>query len=197
MGSRRIGAQRLNALLKRGSTETDSSYQAGAAATPMTVSHNIRREGKLIVTEIAIDLGGNGQTIACTANADRPIGVKSSTTGAQLMQWESDVHGTFLFAEAIVLETANGETAMSLASGTAVEPVDNAIAGRGDVIAALAVNALGITTTRDHDGAATAETGLIADGEYVYLTNDSSSAVDFTQGRIVIRLIGSDNTWTF
>ena len=30
MGNRRIGAQRLNALLRRGSTETDSSYQAGA-----------------------------------------------------------------------------------------------------------------------------------------------------------------------
>ncbi len=113
------------------------------------------------------------------------------------MQWENDVHGTFLFAEAVVLETANGETAMSLASGDAVEPVDNAISNRADVIAALAVNALGITTTRDHDGAATAETTLITDGEYVYLTNDSSSAVDFTQGRIVIRLVGADNTWTF
>ena len=196
MGNRRMGAQRLNALLKKGSTGTDSSYQAGAAATPMIASHNVRREGKLIITEIAIDLGGNGQTIACTANADRPIGVKSSTTPAQLMQWESDLHGTFLFAEAIVLETANGETAMSLASGDASEAVDEAINNRADVIAGLAVNALGITTSRDMDGV-TAETGLIADGEYVYLTNDSSSAVDFTQGRIVIRLVGADNTWTF
>ncbi len=196
MGNRRMGAQRLNALLEKGSIGTDTTYQAGPSATAMIASHNIRREGKLIVTEIAIDLGGNGETIACTANADRPIGVKSSTTGAQLMQWEADLHGTFLFAEAIVLETANGETAMSLASGTAVEPVDNTIAGRADVIAALAVNALGITTSRDMDGV-TAETGLIADGEYVYLTNDSSSAVDFTQGRIVIRLVGADNTWAF
>ena len=196
MGNRRMGAQRLNALLKKGSTQTDSSYQAGAAATPMIASHNIRREGKLIVTEIAIDLGGNGQTIASGATQHEPIGLKSSTDGAQLMQWEADLHGTFLFAEAIVLETANGETAMSLASGTAVEPVDNTIAGRADVIAALAVNALGITTSRDMDGV-TAETGLIADGEYVYLTNDSSSAVDFTQGRIVIRLVGADNTWAF
>ena len=196
MGNRRLGAQRLNALLKKGSTGTDSSYQAGQGATPMIASHNIRREGKLIVTEIAIDLGGNGQTIACTANADRPIGVKSSTTGAQLMQWEADLHGTFLFAEAIVLETATTETAMSLASGTAVEAVDEAIAGRADVIAGLAVNALGITTSRDMDGV-TAETGLVADGEYLYLTNDSSGAVDFTQGRIVIRLVGADNTWTF
>jgi len=197
MGNRRLGAQRLNALLKKGSTGTDSSYQAGAAATPMIVSHNIRREGKLIVTEIAIDLGGSGDNqIACTANADRPIGLKSSTTPAQLMQWEADLHGTFLFAEAIVLETATTETAMSLASGTASEAVDEAIAGRADVIAGLAVNALGITTSRDMDGV-TAETGLVADGEYLYLTNDSSGAVDFTQGRIVIRLVGADNTWTF
>jgi len=196
MGNRRLGAQRLNALLKKGSVGTDSSYQAGPSATAMIASHNIRREGKLIITEIAIDLGGNGEQIACTANADRPIGVKSSTTGAQLMQWEADLHGTFLFAEAIVLETATTETAMSLASGTAVEPVDNAIAGRADVIAGLAVNALGITTSRDMDGV-TAETGLVADGEYLYLTNDSSGAVDFTQGRIIIRLVGADNTWAF
>ena len=196
MGNRRMGAQRLNALLEKGSIGTDTTYQAGPSATAMIASHNIRREGKLIVTEIAIDLGGNGETIACTANADRPIGVKSSTTGAQLMQWEADLHGTFLFAEAIVLETANGETAMSLASGDDSVAVDTAITNRADVIAALAVNALGITTSRDMDGV-TAETGLIADGEYVYLTNDSSSAVDFTQGRIVIRLVGADNTWAF
>ena len=79
MGNRRIGAQRLNALLKRGSQGTDSSYQAGASAQAMIASHSIRREGKLIVTEIAIDLGGNDATIACTADNNRPVGVKSST----------------------------------------------------------------------------------------------------------------------
>lgn len=196
MGNRRMGAQRMNALLKRGSDDTDSLYQSGPSAKPMIASHRIRREGKLIITEIAIDLGGNGQTIACTANADRPVGVKSSTGNAQLMQWEADVHGTFLFAEVIVLETANTETAMSLASGDALEAVDDAIANRGDVVAGFAVNALGITTSRDMDGV-TAETGLVADAEYLYLTNDSSGAVDFTQGRMIVRLVGADNTWAF
>ena len=196
MGNRRMGAQRMNALLERGSTGTDSSYQSGPSAKAMIASHSIRREGKLIITEIAIDLGGNGETIACTANNDRPIAVKASTTSAQLMQWESDLHGTFLFAEVIVLETANGETAMSLASGTDAVALDGSISGCADVIAGFAVNALGITTSRDMDGE-TAETGLVADAEYLYLTNDTGSAVDFTQGRIIIRLVGGDNTWTF
>lgn len=196
MGNRRMGAQRMNALLKRGSTGTDSSYQAGPSALAMIASHNIRKEGKLVITEIAIDLGGNGSTIACTGTQNVAIGVKSSTSGAQLMQWEADVHGTFLFAEVIVLETANGETAMSLRSGTAVEPVNAAIAGTGAVLAAVPVNALGIQTSRDMD-AYTTETTLLADGEYLYLTNDTASAVDFTQGRLLIRIVGADNSWTF
>ena len=114
MGNRRMGAQRLNALLKRGALEEDTSRQAGPSAANMIVSHNMRREGKLIVTEIALDLGGNGNTISCGGSADRPIGTKSSTDPAQLMQWQDATHGQFVFAEVVVLETANGETAMSL-----------------------------------------------------------------------------------
>jgi len=196
MGNRRMGAQRLNALLKKGSIGTDSSYQVGASAKAMVASHNIRREGKLIVTEIAIDLGGNGSTIACTANADRPIGVKSSSGAAHLMQWENDLHGIFIMAEVVVVETANSETVMSLASGTASVAVDTAITGRADVLAAVPVNAINIATTDDNDGSS-ADSAALADGEYLYLTNDSSSAVDFSQGRLIIRLIGADNTWSF
>ena len=113
------------------------------------------------------------------------------------MQWESDVHGTFLFAEAIVLETANTETAVSLRSGDSKEAPAESISGTGAVLAGIAVNGLGITTSRDMDGA-TAETTLLADGEYLYLTNDTNaSAVDFSQGRLIIRLVGADNSWTF
>ncbi len=196
MGNRRIGAQRLNTLLKRGSQGTDSSYQAGASAKAMIASHSIRREGKLIVTEIAIDLGGNGETIACTANANRPIGVKSSTGNAYLMQWENDVHGIFIMAEVVVVEAANGETAMSLRSDTAAKAVDTGDTSANDVLGTIPVNAVNIATTDDNDGSS-ADSADLGDGEYLYLTNDSSSAVDFTQGRLIVRLIGADNTWTF
>ena len=196
MGNRRLGAQRLNALLKKGSIGTDSAYQVGASAKAMVASHNIRKEGKLIITEIAIDLGGNGSTIACTANADRAIGVKSSTGDAHLMQWENDVHGIFIMAEVVVVEVANGETVMSLRSDTAANAVDEAQTSGADVIPAIPVNAVNIATTNDHD-ASSADSASLADGEYLYLTNDSSSAVDFSQGRLIIRLIGADNSWTF
>ena len=196
MGNRRMGAQRLNALLKKGSIGTDSSYQVGASAKAMVASHNIRREGKLIVTEIAIDLGGNGATIACTANQDRPIGVKSSTGNAYLMQWENDLHGIFIMAEVVVVEAANGETVMSLRSDTAAKAVDTADTSGADVLPAIPVNAVNIATTDDQD-ASSADSASLADGEYLYLTNDSSSAVDFTQGRLIVRLIGADNTWSF
>jgi hypothetical protein len=196
MGNRRIGAQRLNALLKKGSTGTDSAYQVGASAKAMVASHNIRREGKLIVTEIAIDLGGNGSTIACTANADRAIGVKSSTGAAHLMQWENDKHGIFIMAEVVVVETANGETLVSLRSDTTANAVDVVATDGADILAAIPVNAVNIATTDDQDFSS-ADSASLADGEYVYITNDSSGAVDFTQGRIIIRLIGADNSWTF
>lgn len=196
MGNRRMGAQRLNALLKKGSIGTDSSYQVGASAKAMVASHNIRREGKLIVTEIAIDLGGNGSTIACTANDDRAIGVKSSTGDAHLMQWENDLHGIFIMAEVVVVEAANGETAMSLRSDTVANAVDEAQTSGADVLAGIPVNAINIATTDDNDGSS-ADSAALADGEYLYLTNDSSTAVDFTQGRLIVRLIGADNTWSF
>ena len=44
MGNRRMGVQRLNALNKRGSDETDSAFQAGGGMIDAIVSHKIRKE---------------------------------------------------------------------------------------------------------------------------------------------------------
>ena len=42
MGNRRMRAQRHNALLKKGSSGTDSSYKVGASAKAMVACHNLR-----------------------------------------------------------------------------------------------------------------------------------------------------------
>ena len=196
MGNRRMGAQRLNALLKKGSTQTDSIYQAGSGAEDMIASHNIRKDGRLIVTEISIDLAGkNSASIRSGGTADDAVGANGEG-GAFLMLWEDDVHGQFVMADVIVTEVVNGsDTAMSISSGTAVENSDDAVAGRADVIAGFAVNATGISTSRDMDGA-TADTAALADGEYVYLTTDAGNTTTFTQGRMILRLVGVDNSWT-
>ena len=112
------------------------------------------------------------------------------------MQWQDATHGQFVLAEVVVLETANGETAMSLSSGDSVEAFGENISNRTAVVAGFAVNSTGIATSRDFDGD-TNDTALLADDEYLYLTNDTSSAVDFTQGKLLVRLVGVDTTWGF
>ena len=197
MGNRRMGAQRLNALTKRGSTGTDTAYQAGAGAKNMIASHNIRKDGRLIITEISIDLAGkNSASVRSGGTADDAVGCNGEGS-AHLLLWETDVHGQFLMADIIVTEVVNGsDTAMSILSGTAEENSDDAIAGAADIIAAFASNATGIATSRDMDGA-TGDTAALADGEYVYLGTDAGNTTTFTQGMMVLRLVGVDTSWNF
>ena len=165
MGNRRMGAQRLNALMKRGSTGTDTTYQAGDAAKNMIVSHMVRKEGKLIITEIAIDLQGkDSASIRSTGDNDTPIGEHSATGGAYLLQWEDTVHGDFLTAECVVVEASSAEAAMSLSSGDAVENKGDTVNNRADVLAGIITNAAGGTHTTDDGDGASADSAALVDG---------------------------------
>ena len=197
MGNRRLGAQRLNALMKRGSTETDTSYQAGDGAKNMVVSHNVRKEGKLIITEIAIDLQGKGSaSIRSHSSNDTPIG-EHGATGAYLLQWNDATHGDFLTAEAIVVEASNAEAAMSLSSGDAIEDKGDTVANRADVLPGIITNAAGGTHTTDDGDGASADSAALVNGEYLYLTADAAATTTFTAGKILVRLIGADTSWGF
>ena len=57
MGNRRLGAQRLDALLRRGVTGRDTLYQAGAGISDAIISHRMYNEGVFVITEIVLDLG--------------------------------------------------------------------------------------------------------------------------------------------
>ena len=120
MGNRRLGAQRLNALLKRGSDETDLTYQAGAGMKDAVVSHKVIKRGGIIETQILIDLQGKGSSIIHSADTDRDvIGATTDATNeadaltaavadASVMTWENDVHGIIFESEVAVIEAPTG-----------------------------------------------------------------------------------------
>ena len=120
MGNRRMGAQRLNALMKRGSLETDLTYQAGAGIKDAVVSHKVIKNGGIIETQILIDLQGKGDSIIHSADTDRDvIGATTDATDeaaaltnaiadASVMTWENDVHGIIFESEVAVIEAPAG-----------------------------------------------------------------------------------------
>lgn len=185
MGTRRLGARRLDALLRRGTTGRDTSYQAGASISPAVVSHRMYNEGVFVITEIVLDLGTSAADIR-SGTVDRPIGTNGSTDGAQLMQWENDIHGKWISGEVFCAEALTTITAVSIARGTAIEPINAVIAGRQDIVAGVACDAVGGNGATVPGGMATP----LADGNYVYLTNDDGATTTINAGQLVVRLVG-------
>ena len=180
MGSRRIGARRLDSLLRRGVTGKDTSYRAGSDWDDCLKSHRMYNEGIFVITEIAIDLGSSAATIKAPGGNDKPFGLDGGSQ-AYIMQWEDDIHGKFHLAELYVVEAFSTGNAISLSSGDQVEALNDTVNNRADILA-------GLTT-----GAATSNSahGSLDDGEYVYITEDShSSSAALTAGQVVVRLIG-------
>ena len=182
---RRLGAQRLNALLRLGSTGTDTTYQAGGGISGAVKSHRIIKEGVFIITEIVLDLGTT-ETDIRSATVDRPIGTHSSTLSAHLMLWEDDVHGVLQSTETYVMEALTTITAASIAIGDAEAAIDVALTNRADVNAALATNAKRV-------GAGLVNSAT-TDGKYMFLTNDDGAGTTINAGQLVIRFIGMKST---
>tara|TARA_R110000851_G_scaffold274512_1_gene427103 strand:- start:205 stop:669 length:465 start_codon:yes stop_codon:yes gene_type:complete len=142
-------------------------------------------EGVFIITEIVLDLGTSAADIRSSA-VDKPIGTHSSTDGAQLMQWENDIHGKWISGEVFCAEALTTVTAVSLAAGDAVEPIGATISARQDIVAGVASNAVG-------GNGATAAGGMgtpLGDGHYVYLTPDDNGTNTYNAGQLVVRLMG-------
>ncbi len=181
MGNRRIGAQRLNALLKRGSTETDSSYQAGAGISGAIKSHKMIKDGVFVITEIVLDLGTSATDIRSSTD-DRPIGTHGSTASAELMLWEDDIHGVLQSTETYIMEALTTVTACSIAIGDNQAAIDIALTNRADVNAGFATNAKRV-------GAAVVNAAT-TDGKYMYITGDNNADTTLNAGQLVIRFIG-------
>ena len=202
MGNRRMGAQRLQSLLKRGAAGIDSSQQAGAGIKDAIVSHRIHKTGKMILTEICIDLGGkDGADIRGGGSNDDTVGLQGGGGTCELLTWEEDIHGHYVMTEVYVAEAATTVTAMSIRTHASALAVGGNTT-KGDVLAGFATNAGGaqvLHSTRDFDGA-TDDYADLDDGDTVYLTTDDNSTTAFDAGRIIVRFYGMDCTdasWAF
>ena len=128
MGNRRLGAQRLQAMMKRGAAELDSSNQAGLGIKDAIVSHKIFKFGGVIETQILVDLQGKAGSAIFSADSDKDvIGATTDTSGANpaavetnalaaavegahLLQWSNSIHGRLFEAEIICTELPVGGT---------------------------------------------------------------------------------------
>ena len=120
MGNRRLGAQRLQALLKRGAKELDLTQQAGLGIKDAVVSHKVIKNGGIIETQILIDLQGKSGSIIHSADTDRDvIGATTDATDeaaalaaaiadASVMTWENDIHGIIFESEVAIIEAPTG-----------------------------------------------------------------------------------------
>tara|TARA_R100001079_G_scaffold108762_1_gene79924 strand:+ start:117 stop:689 length:573 start_codon:yes stop_codon:yes gene_type:complete len=179
---RRIGAQRLNALLRRGSTGTDTSYQAGASISPAIISHRIIKDGVFIITEIVLDLGVSTTDIR-SATVDRPIGTHSSTASAHLLKWEDDVHGVLQSTETYIMEALTTITQCSLKQGDVEAAINVAPTNPVDLNHDFACNAKRV-------GAAVVAPATSPDGKYIFLCNTDGASTTINAGQLVVRFIG-------
>ena len=122
MGNRRMGAQRLQSLLKRGAQGLDLTYQAGAGIRDAVVSHKVIKNGGIIETQILIDLQGRSGSIIHSADTDRDMigattdasdeaaALAAAVADPSVMTWENDVHGIIFESEVSIIEAPVGGT---------------------------------------------------------------------------------------
>ena len=211
MGNRRLGAQRFNAALKRGSNETDTTYQAGAGIKNAVVSHKMFKEGGIIETQILVDLQGKGAQFWSSTSDNDYIGEATAADGTgavadcSLMVWENDVHGDLFEWEVFVVELpAGGADDIELSFDTYVAAHAQATnQANTQLVIVDQTNAL-VAGDRHlmPDPAGSAATTIAAqtdiDGDGLYLsTGESGTAAQYTAGKLLIILRGYDTQWGF
>jgi hypothetical protein len=216
MGNRRLGAQRLNALMKKGSDGTDTSYQAGAGIKNAIVSHKMFKQGGVIETQILVDLQGKAGIEIWSKDDDEYIGEATAdgtnaVLDVSLMQWENDVHGVLYEAEILCLEVPTAgadDLQFSFDTYVAAHAQSTAVAGTALLLAdGAAAFVLGDrhmipVMDEDLDNASPEVTAVPAvtdvDTKGLYISNgETLTAAAFTAGKFLITLRGYDNQWGF
>ena len=214
MGNRRLGAQRLNALLKRGSNETDTLYQAGAGMKNAIVSHKLIKNGGIIETQILVDLQGTNGAQIFSGDTDLDLIGESTAedgTGAvadcSLMTWENDVHGVYFEADIQIVEVpAGGSLDLTIGFDPFSASSAQATALPGGSMSLLLLDQTNNVTAGDRhilpDPAGSASTPIAAQtdidtlGLYIAAADGAPGAA-YTAGKILITLRGYDNQWGF
>ena len=214
MGNRRMGAQRLTALMKRGAQGLDTSYQAGAGIKNAVVSHRMFKQGGVIETQILVDLQGkSGIEIWSCTNDDYVGEATADGTNAvadvSLLKWENDVHGVLFEAEILCLEVPTAgadDLQFSFDTYVAAHAQSTAVANTALLLAdGAAAFVLGDrhmipVMDEDLDNASPEVTAVPAvtdvDTKGLYISNgETVTAAAFTAGKFLITLRGYDNQW--
>lgn len=183
MGNRRLGRKRLYAVNKQGQSDT---VTAGANA-PSVTKQNTRREGSRIVTEIAVDLGGNSSVVSAT---DGDIIGKSGATGVYIAELALANHGLITYAEVACLEAPGGASAdINVVVGTAANDAEDAAVTGAEILVAAGGNlTLGARVGMD---VASVFDGDTETKKYLYLTNGQGSGNgSYIAGKLLITLEG-------
>tara|TARA_R100000152_G_C6713151_1_gene140409 strand:+ start:127 stop:783 length:657 start_codon:yes stop_codon:yes gene_type:complete len=218
MGNRRMGAQRLASLMKRGAAGLDTSYQAGNGIKNAIVSHKMFKFGGIIETQILVDLQGkSGISIFSATGDDTYIGEATAADGTgavegvHLLKYENDVHGDLYEYEVIVVELPQGgaddlklsfdtyvaahkqATSQANVQLSIVDQTNAWQAGDRHIVPIM---------DEDLDHASPHTTPLAAltdvDGDGLYLsTGESGTAAAYTDGKLLIILRGYDTQWGF
>ena len=213
MGNRRMGAQRLASLMKRGAAGLDTSYQAGYGIKNAVVSHKMFKFGGIIETQILVDLQGkSGISIFSATGDDTYIGEATAANGtgavegAHLLKYENDVHGDLYEYEVIVVELSQGGADdLKLSFDTYVAAHKQATSQANvqlslvDQTNAWQAGDRHIIPDVDGTTAANPISALTdVDGDGLYLsTGESGTAAAYTHGKILIILRRYDTQWGF
>ena len=213
MGNRRMGAQRLQAMMKRGAIGLDTIYQAGAGIKNAIVSHKMFKVGGIIETQILVDLQGKSGISIFSATGDNTyIGEATAANGTgavegvHLMKYENDVHGDLFEYEVIVVELPQGgadDLEISFDDFVAGHKQTTSVANTALTLVdqTNALQAGDRHVIPDVDGvSATSPLSALTDvdGKALYIsTGESGTAAAYTAGKLLIILRGYDTQWGF
>ena len=218
MGNRRMGAQRLQAMMKRGAAELDSSNQAGDGFKNAIVSHKMYKYGGVIETQILVDLQGkdgisifSGDTTGDVIGEGTAEDGTGAVEGAHLLQWSNSIHGRLFEAEIICTELPVGGTldidivfeafAAGNKLGTAMTSPDLLLlAGGANVVEGdrhlIPIMDEDLDNADPEVAAIPALTDVDTKGLY-FTGTDLNPGAAYTAGKFLIILRGYDTSWGF
>ena len=201
MGSRRLGRRRLYALEKLGQ---DSNMTEGIGIDAAIGHSKLSRDGTQVTTEIYIDLGTSGGTMASSGGVgDHVIGLSGSQSAeagpvgaAFLCQLSDTVNGIIHDVELTCVEAVagDGEPDLNVIYSDSATLRFASPTGSGGATSVKLVEA-GTDLVAGDNVTATVDNNA-ASGKYLYLATGAGDSVDiddgdYTGGKLILRLYGS------
>jgi len=180
MGSRRLGRKRLYSLNKKGQT---IDPEAGAGIKGAITSCKQTRDGHMITTEIAVDMGGSGATLK-SGGADRDVIGVLSGGAAYLTQMTEAKYGVITEIRCVCTEVPDSVADIDIEHGVDGDGAQDGTDGGTSTSLITAITAKGEDTSVAIDDNSAAN-------KYLYICNGANdTAENFSQGKLLIYLYG-------